>query len=317
MSAPGSAAAAPVARAAKVAPALRGDLMWTPIMLATAHAAVLASAYAPLSAAFLARATEGRVLLSLPLTIVAVVGYMLAVGAALLWAPRPAAAAADGKQPPREAPREPEGTREAMFVYNVYMTLLSAVMFGTILFEYVRTDSWYWTQPRLKGPDGVLLAYMLWVNYISKPTEFLDTYFMVVKGNYRQISYLHVSHHAIMPIIMYILIDLYPGGNSCFGPMINSFVHTIMYGYYCLTGLGVTANFVKPLITTVQMTQFVVLAAQSTYAIADGYRYWPATIAWVSTALMVQMLVLFGNFAMQAYCPRKGRGAGGGGAKDD
>ena len=128
MSAPGSAAAAPVARAAKVAPALRGDLMWTPIMLATAHAAVLASAYAPLSAAFLARATEGRVLFSLPLTIVAVVGYMLAVGAALLWAPRPAAAAADGKQPPREAPREPEGTREAMFVYNVYMTLLSAVM---------------------------------------------------------------------------------------------------------------------------------------------------------------------------------------------
>jgi elongation of very long chain fatty acids protein 4 len=97
--------------------------------------------------------------------------------------------------------------------------------------------------------------------------------------------------------------------------MINSFVHTIMYGYYCLTGLGVTANFVKPLITTVQMTQFVVLAAQSTYAIADGYRYWPATIAWVSTALMVQMLVLFGNFAVQAYCPRKGRG--GGGAKDD
>ena len=298
----------------------------------------------------------------------------------------------------------------------------------------MRTDSWYWTQPRLKGPDGVLLAYMLWgapaarararalpvklqrcprnswhpsslcaVNYISKPTEFLDTYFMVVKGNYRQISYLHVSHHAIMPIIMYILIDLVrwrlggrqsshaaaahasvrepathplrrpppsprpracplcavpgrqlvrssarahespaniaprhaprmcaspPPGRAtrspparpprrCFGPMINSFVHTIMYGYYCLTGLGVTANFVKPLITTVQMTQFVVLAAQSTYAIADGYRYWPATIAWVSTALMVQMLVLFGNFAMQAYCPRKGRGAGGGGAKDD
>jgi hypothetical protein len=129
MSAPGSAAAAPVARAAKVAPTLRGELMWTPIMLATAHAAVLASAYAPLSAAFLARATEGRVLLSLPLTAVAVIGYMLAVGAALLWAPRPAAAAAaDGKQPPREAPREPEGTREAMFVYNVYMTLLSFVM---------------------------------------------------------------------------------------------------------------------------------------------------------------------------------------------
>ena len=45
------------------------------------------------------------------------------------------------------------------------------------------------------------------VNFISKPTEFLDTYFMAVKGNFRQMTVLHVSHHAIMPIIMYILIE--------------------------------------------------------------------------------------------------------------
>ena len=46
------------------------------------------------------------------------------------------------------------------------------------------------------------------VNFISKPTEYLDTYFMAVKGNLRQISFLHVVHHAIMPIIMYILITM-------------------------------------------------------------------------------------------------------------
>ena len=96
--------------------------------------------------------------------------------------------------------------------------------------------------------------------------------------------------------------------------MINSFVHTIMYGYYCLTGLGISVN-AKPLITAVQMTQFLVIMGQSIYSILTGHRTWTAVIAWISTALMVQMIVLFGHFAMQAYCPRKAGAAAA--AKDD
>lgn len=46
------------------------------------------------------------------------------------------------------------------------------------------------------------------VNYVSKPTEYLDTYFMAIKGNLRQITFLHVVHHALMPLIMYILITM-------------------------------------------------------------------------------------------------------------
>ena len=87
--------------------------------------------------------------------------------------------------------------------------------------------------------------------------------------------------------------------------MLNSFVHTIMYGYYCLTGVGVTVN-AKPLITTVQMVQFVVLMGQAIVAWRNDYRYWPAIVTWISAGLMVLMIVLFGDFAIKAYCGRKG-----------
>jgi hypothetical protein len=46
------------------------------------------------------------------------------------------------------------------------------------------------------------------VNFVTKPTEFVDTYFMLVKGNFRQVTWLHISHHAVMPINMTILLQM-------------------------------------------------------------------------------------------------------------
>lgn len=63
------------------------------------------------------------------------------------------------------------------------------------------------------------------VNYISKPTEFVDTFFMFANGKPEQASLLHVSHHIVMPIIIYADLQ-YPGGNCATGPFINSVSHT-------------------------------------------------------------------------------------------
>lgn len=97
------------------APALRGELMWAPIAAASAHAFFLVAGWAPLAARWSAHGTKDTVALSLEWTLVSIAGYLLAVGATLLWAPV-------------TKPKEAEGMREAMFVYNVYMTLLSAFM---------------------------------------------------------------------------------------------------------------------------------------------------------------------------------------------
>lgn len=59
------------------------------------------------------------------------------------------------------------------------------------------------------------------MNYMSKPTEFVDTFFMFANGKPDQASLLHVSHHVVMPLVMYAGVQ-YPGGNSAVGPFINS-----------------------------------------------------------------------------------------------
>lgn len=107
-------------------------------------------------------------------------------------------------------------------VYNVYMTLLSLWM-GVVMYgELWRTDTFAWNRHRDISPEGgALLAFAIWVNFISKPTEYVDTLFFLLRGNMRQVSFLHVSHHAIMPIMMASAVLRYPGGNSAFGPGLN------------------------------------------------------------------------------------------------
>lgn len=46
------------------------------------------------------------------------------------------------------------------------------------------------------SPSGYRLARVLWIHYLSKVYEFADTAIMVLKKNERQISFLHVYHHA-------------------------------------------------------------------------------------------------------------------------
>ena len=89
--------------------------------------------------------------------------------------------------------------------------------------------------------------------------------------------------------------------NSCFGPMINAGIHTVMYFYYGVTGLGGKLNFVKPFITTGQITQFLVILAHASFHALHWNRYWSAQLAIMEIGLMIQMLWMFGDFFKSAY----------------
>lgn len=112
-----------------------------------------------------------------------------------------------------------------------------------------------------------------------------------------------------------------------------------MYAYYACLACKIAWPLPKHLITILQMTQFVVIAwhglwnlsahtaAGSTLAQAMGGRgwvdgfllasvpaagvpkgtAWPLQLIWVELALMVDMLVLFGNFFYQEYVAKKNR----------
>lgn len=100
-----------------------------------------------------------------------------------------------------------------------------------------------------KGPT----AFWLYVFMISKWVEFIDTFLMVLQ--HKPIIFLHVWHHATVPIHMYLM--LYSQADfALFGDIFNAFVHVIMYFYYTIRALHSNVWW-KELVTILQLVQFI------------------------------------------------------------
>nr|CAD7198737.1 unnamed protein product [Timema douglasi] len=82
------------------------------------------------------------------------------------------------------------------------------------------------------------MANVCWHYYMSKIMDLLDTIFFVLRKKNNQITPLHLLHHTGMPVISFICVRFYPGGHGTLTLLLNSFVHSIMYFYYLLAGLG-------------------------------------------------------------------------------
>lgn len=98
---------------------------------------------------------------------------------------------------------------------------------------------------------------------VSKVFDFFDTFFMIVRRNFRQISFLHVYHHTTIFVIYWLNIRANYDGDIYLTIVLNSFIHLVMYSYYFLTTFNVTVpKPIKALITNMQMIQFITMNAQ-------------------------------------------------------
>lgn len=73
---------------------------------------------------------------------------------------------------------------------------------------------------------------------MCKIIELLDTVFFVLRKNQRQVTFLHVYHHTLMPFCGFIGLKYFAGGHGTLLGLINSFIHIIMYSYYMLAAMG-------------------------------------------------------------------------------
>lgn len=121
--------------------------------------------------------------------------------------------------------RKPFQLRKVIIVYNLLQILLSWKIFhdGAKHGWFTTGDHAYNWQCQLidRSPSGfpLLVNYSIsksfliskihnrfqmartsWLYYISKFTEFFDTFFFVLRKRYDQVSTLHVIHHGIMPV---------------------------------------------------------------------------------------------------------------------
>merc|ERR1711988_342583 len=162
------------------------------------------------------------------------------------------------------ADRKPFVIQDYMFTYNIYQTVLNLWCLVAMLAEVRNAGMSVWGNSMEHSPKGWRMGFLVWVHYNNKYVELLDTVFMILRKKTKQMS----------------------------------FVHVVMYMYYLMSSLGVPCPWKKN-ITQLQMLQFVACLAHSLYVLY--YQNMPAVLAYVQLWVMVNMLVLFGQFYWQSY----------------
>jgi len=200
--------------------------------------------------------------------------------------------------------REPvsEGVaKQAMRVYNLYQTIFNILCIYLCLRAHWDQKMKFWGNYTDFGTGGFGVSQFIWLHYNNKYIELLDTFFMIIRKKFDQVSFLHVYHHTLLIWSWFVVMKIEPGGDAYFGSIMNTGVHVIMYSYYFMAACGINC-FWKRYITQIQMLQFVIVASQSIYTIWAKNVH--PVLPWLQLWVMMNMLVLFANFYRKKYAKK-------------
>lgn len=154
-------------------------------------------------------------------------------------------------------------------------------------------------------PSDRRILNVLYVFYLSKVLDFADTLFMILKGSWRQVTFLHVYHHSSIFIVYWLILNAGYDGDIYFTIVLNGFIHFVMYGYYLATTLSISVPLVlKKLITNMQLIQFSCMLIQGAYLLLKQCPY-PRNITWIYLFYITSMFLLFSNFKKKTYKKKK------------
>lgn len=162
----------------------------------------------------------------------------------------------------------------------------------------------------LDHPKKATERWMTYAFFLNKIFDLLDTIFFVLRKSYKQITVLHVYHHAMMVYFMYWVIRLYgAGGQYAVMGICNTAVHFLMYFYYFNAGLSPKMKmnlWWKKYITIAQIVQFMIYLVQSiTVLLFNPSCQFPLFMQWQQIFQSCLMILLFGNFYYHAYIKPK------------
>jgi len=183
----------------------------------------------------------------------------------------------------RMSSHKPLSMPSIMLIYNAVAIVLSTVTAAMFLHSMVFNSEKY-----------LLLG--LQIFWASKIVELLDTFFMLVRRKYDQVSFLHVYHHSSMMLLTEWIWRYHPIAHAAVPSFLNSTVHIVMYTYYALSAINVPCPW-KIYLTQFQLTQFGLLILHAIY----GYFTYEESLFAVYGVYEVSMLVLFLSFYMKSY----------------
>ncbi|XP_060528424.1 elongation of very long chain fatty acids protein 7-like [Cylas formicarius] len=157
------------------------------------------------------------------------------------------------------------------------------------------------------APHAVRMRRAVWIYYMNKLVELLDTVFFILRKKYNQVTYLHLYHHTLMPVAAYVGVTFLPGGHGSLLGLINSFIHVIMYTYYFLSSFGPEVRkylWWKRHVTKLQLVQFAIVFVHNFQVLFRKCDY-PKVFNVLLSIQAGYFLYLFGAFYVTAYIKNK------------
>lgn len=193
---------------------------------------------------------------------------------------------------------------EAMILYNAAQVVINGWMVYRII-DAVLFRGHPFVGDIYTVNTGATFA--VWVHYCDKYLEFFDTYFMVLRGKMEQVSFLHLYHHVVIAWAWWAGMTLWPGGDSYFGALLNSWIHVMMYSYYALSLMKIRCPW-KKYLTQAQLLQFttvLVYTIYSAYALPEEATWRHYTAQAIQSGVMISLFFLFLSFYKKAYANKK------------
>merc|ERR1712126_796158 len=148
---------------------------------------------------------------------------------------------------------------------------------------------------------GKIYTRVVYLFYLSKYVEFLDTYFLILCN--RPVIWLQYLHHIGAPLVMGLNFHYKTEGAWIFVTF-NGIIHTFMYYYYACTIMKWEFPLPKQLITYLQIIQFITgLGCYAFYYFIEDYWRIPEKrfVFYFTYAYVLMNLVMFLNFFRTTY----------------
>ncbi|XP_026729379.1 elongation of very long chain fatty acids protein 7-like [Trichoplusia ni] len=203
--------------------------------------------------------------------------------------------------------RPPFVLKNILVAYNAFQVLASAYL--VYLCTKIMIPNGFVSRTCLLEKEDTRYAIptAMYYYHLAKVSELLDTIFFVLRKKDKQVTFLHVYHHALMIITSWAFLKYEPTYTTIFIRNINSFVHIVMYTYYGLAAFPSLAKYLwwKKYITSMQLVQFSLILIQFVMTCIQSEckpSYGVCLVVIMNTTLFLH---LFRQFYVKTYKQKK------------
>lgn len=195
--------------------------------------------------------------------------------------------------------------------YNVVQVCVCGATFIGLLPFFVTAEHHY----GISLAANANIEFWVFVYYCCKILDLGDTVFIVLGKKDRQLTFLHMWHHAsIIPLFSFYLSTGRGAGSISTLPLLNSLIHVLMYSHYLfVTYRPDVKPWWKPILTASQICQHLILMVYMLVNWFSGRRPddFTAGIFFAGMAWGFSILILFANFYVQQYFGSRNKSSNG------